>query len=69
MKRKEFILKSTFLLVTSFTGLLFYSSCSEDESVDPDNDQGNCLENGTIISISSNHGHNLFPVDQGLFVR
>ena len=57
MDRKTFIKKVTGAMLISIP---FYSvmGCSDDDPV-PDPTEKNCLLNGTVGSVSSNHGHSI----------
>lgn len=69
MNRKSFIRKSTLgLLIAVPVYSLLSCSGSDDSGPDPGPDpgpgpgptpSGNCLQNGTNIAISANHGHSL----------
>ena len=65
MDRKSFIEKTLGIMLIAIPayGLVGCSS-SDDNSEDPDpnpnpNGQANCLSNGSVSSIGSNHGHRL----------
>jgi len=63
MNRKTFIKKTAgAVLIALPTASLLGCSSSDDGSGTPDpteNPQANCIDNGTAISIGSNHGHAL----------
>ncbi len=65
MDRKTFIRKTSAGILIGIPTVTLLSCSSSDDNSNPstDDDQGsngpNCLENGTAISISSNHGHSL----------
>jgi hypothetical protein len=52
MKRREFF---TTLIVG--TAGVFVSACGSSDSVDAATSSGNCVQNGTSVTIASNHGH------------
>ncbi len=53
MKRRQFI--ST--LLTGTAGIFVVASCGSSNSVDAPTVFGNCLQNGTTVTIAANHGH------------
>ena len=59
MKRSDFIKRSIAFMAIGIPATILTGSCSEGESVDPNNDPKDCLANGTTASISSNHGHSI----------
>lgn len=64
MNRKTFIQKTSAGMLIGIPALSMLSCSGSDDDSGPGNDPGdpnakNCTENGTISSISANHGHNL----------
>ncbi|RIA09424.1 hypothetical protein OE09_1259 [Flavobacteriaceae bacterium MAR_2010_72] len=63
MKRKTFIKKTVgALLLAVPASAMFGCSSSDDSPNGPNpnpNPSGNCLQNGTNVSIGANHGHTL----------
>lgn len=62
MKRKTFIQKSFGAMLIAIPAYSFLGCSSSDEGggeVPEPNANADCLANGTVISIGSNHGHSL----------
>ena len=58
MNRKEFIKKALFAIGVGLPILTLIQGCGSDDSATPSS-QASCLDNGTNVSIGSNHGHSL----------
>jgi hypothetical protein len=52
MKRREF-----FTTLVMGTAGVFVTACGSSNSVDASTTFGNCVQNGTSVTIASNHGH------------
>lgn len=58
MNRKEFLKRSIMAIGAGLPLMSVVQSCGSDDSSTPASDP-DCLENGTNVSIGSNHGHEL----------
>lgn len=59
MKRKEFIKRTALIAISGAPLVSIISSCGGDDSTTTPVDELSCIDNGTDVAISGNHGHAL----------